>query len=152
SLGCTLYYLLTGKPPFGSGPLAIKLMRHQQAEPPDLCRLRPEVPRKLAALARRMLAKRPNDRFRTPGEVASAIAALYPPAGAPQVTETRTGESTLLSALALRVARPRLGRWLWMMLGGIGLLLLLLAVFWFWPAKNRTGDIASIDKSRAASP
>jgi serine/threonine protein kinase len=41
SLGCVAYYLLTGKPPFGSGPLAIKLMRHQQAEPPDLVERRP---------------------------------------------------------------------------------------------------------------
>ena len=43
SLGCTFFFMLTGKPPFGSGSLAIKLMRHQQAEPPDLQQHRPEA-------------------------------------------------------------------------------------------------------------
>ena len=49
SLGCTFFYLLTGKPPFGSGPLALKLMRHQQATPPSLKERRADVPDELAA-------------------------------------------------------------------------------------------------------
>jgi serine/threonine-protein kinase len=36
SLGCTFYFLLTGQPPFPNCPLAQKLMKHQQAEPPAL--------------------------------------------------------------------------------------------------------------------
>ncbi|MBL8792851.1 MAG: serine/threonine protein kinase, partial [Planctomycetia bacterium] len=75
SLGCTFFYLLTGKPPFGGGPLALKLMRHQQAEPPDIQELRPEVPSQVAAIVRKMLAKKPADRYQTPGEVAAALAA-----------------------------------------------------------------------------
>ncbi|MBL8796523.1 MAG: protein kinase [Planctomycetia bacterium] len=74
SLGCTLCYLLTGKPPFGNGPLALKLMRHQQAERPDLARLRPEVGHALAAIAKRTLAKAPADRYATPAHVAQALA------------------------------------------------------------------------------
>src|SRR5208282_4698389 len=34
SLGCTFYFLLTGRPPVGEGTMAEKLLRHQQAEPP----------------------------------------------------------------------------------------------------------------------
>jgi formylglycine-generating enzyme required for sulfatase activity/serine/threonine protein kinase len=73
SLGCTLFYLLTGQPPFPGKSLAEKLMKHQQAEPPALERLRPEAAA-LAPLVRRTLAKNPADRFQTPGELAAALA------------------------------------------------------------------------------
>ncbi|MBY0524780.1 MAG: serine/threonine protein kinase [Gemmataceae bacterium] len=79
SLGCTFFYLLTGKPPFGSGPLAVKLMRHQQAEPPSLKERRPDVPDGLVAIVGRMLAKNPNARYQTPSQVAEALATLNQP-------------------------------------------------------------------------
>jgi len=79
SLGCTLYFLLTGSPPFGDGPLAVKLMRHQQADPPDLRELRPDVPPGLIPIVQRMLAKEPDERYATPGEVAMALAGLNRP-------------------------------------------------------------------------
>src|SRR5262249_29264074 len=78
SLGCTLAFLLIGKPPFGEAPLAVKLMRHQQAEPPDLARFRQGVPPALTPIVRRMMAKRPQDRYQAPGEVAQALAAFVP--------------------------------------------------------------------------
>jgi serine/threonine protein kinase len=79
SLGCTFFYLLTGKPPFGSGPLALKLMRHQQADPPRLKERRPDVPDGVIRIIERMLAKKPADRYQTPGEVAAALDALHRP-------------------------------------------------------------------------
>ncbi|MBL8793710.1 MAG: protein kinase [Planctomycetia bacterium] len=78
SLGCTLFFLLTGKPPFGNCPLAVKLMRHQQAEPPELERFRADAPRGLSAVLRRMLAKRPADRYQTPADAAAALAPFVP--------------------------------------------------------------------------
>jgi serine/threonine protein kinase len=81
SLGCTAYYLLTGKPPFGSGSLAIKLMRHQQAEPPPVDQFRDDIPAGLAGVLGKMLAKRPEDRYQTPAEVAAALAPLLNIAG-----------------------------------------------------------------------
>jgi len=78
SLGCTFFYLLTGTPPFGNAPLALKLMRHQQAEPPDLKERRPDVPDDLIRIIGRMLAKKPKDRYQTPGEVAAALTGLKP--------------------------------------------------------------------------
>src|SRR5262249_32720188 len=74
SLGCTFCYLLTGNPPFGNGPLAVKLMRHQQAEPPSLKERRSDVPDRVIAIVGRMLAKKPANRYQTPGEVAGALA------------------------------------------------------------------------------
>ena len=82
SLGCTFFFLLTGKPPFGSGPLAVKLMRHQQAVPPDLKERRPDIPDAVIPIVLRMLAKSPDDRYQSPGEVAAALTTLAQP-GAP---------------------------------------------------------------------
>jgi serine/threonine-protein kinase len=74
SLGCTFYFLLAGKPPFDGGSLAQKLMKHQSAEPPSLEKKRGSaVPRRLPQIIARMMAKRPEDRYQTPAEVASAI-------------------------------------------------------------------------------
>jgi serine/threonine-protein kinase len=66
SLGCTLFYLLTGRPPFPGGSLVQKLFQHEQVEPPPVPSLRPEVPAELAAVVQKMLAKRPEKRYQTP--------------------------------------------------------------------------------------
>jgi WD40 repeat protein/serine/threonine protein kinase len=76
SLGCTLYYLLAGRVPFPGGSLTEKLLRHQQAEPEAVERLRPGLPPGLPAVLRRLLAKRPGDRYPTPAEAAAALAAV----------------------------------------------------------------------------
>ncbi len=44
SLGCTLYFLLTGRPPFPGGSVMEKLLRHRFNEPEPILRLRPDVP------------------------------------------------------------------------------------------------------------
>jgi WD40 repeat protein len=74
SLGCTLYFLLTGRPPFPGGSVAQKLLAHQQDEPPDLEQLRPGLPAGLASVVRRMMTKRPEERYQTSAEVAEALA------------------------------------------------------------------------------
>lgn len=66
SLGCTLFYLLTGQPPFQGTTLMQKLMQHQTAEPPSLKQFRLDIPDELDALVLRMLAKNPQDRPQIP--------------------------------------------------------------------------------------
>src|SRR5262245_5379236 len=74
SLGCVLYFLLTGRPPFaGSGTVLEKMVAHSQDEPASVRAAKPEVPEALAAVVARMLAKDPAGRFATPGEVATAL-------------------------------------------------------------------------------
>src|SRR5688500_19575313 len=59
SLGCTLYFMLAGQPPFPDGTALQKLLRHNADEPPDVRLFRPELPPRVTALLSRMLAKRP---------------------------------------------------------------------------------------------
>lgn len=74
SLGCTLYYLLTGAPPFNSGSLTETLLKHQTEELTPVRRLRKDVPQALDGVLRRMVAKKPEERFQSAAEVAEALA------------------------------------------------------------------------------
>lgn len=88
SLGCTLYYLLTGRVPFPGGSAAEKIHKHQAEWPVPAEELRPEVPAGVAALLRKLLAKRPEQRYQTPGEVAAALLPFCPAPLAESVTDT----------------------------------------------------------------
>ncbi len=74
SLGCSLYFMLTGHPPFTDGTLAQRLMWHQVKEFPPLTDSRLDCPASLMTLLNRMVAKKPEDRFQTAGETAEACA------------------------------------------------------------------------------
>ncbi len=73
SLGCTLYYLLAGHPPFSARSLGAILVAHQMHEAKPLNLVRPEVPEELAAVVRKMMAKTPAKRYQTPREVLQAL-------------------------------------------------------------------------------
>jgi serine/threonine protein kinase len=73
SLGCTLYHLLAGRPPFLGGSLVEKLYRHQRETPAPVDRLRPDLPSGLAEVVAGMLAKNPADRYQTPLAAAQAL-------------------------------------------------------------------------------
>jgi serine/threonine protein kinase len=74
SLGCTLYFMLTGVPPFQGRSLVEILQGHltQQAQPVNQARA--DVPPELAAIVARMMAKDPAQRYQQPLEVAQALA------------------------------------------------------------------------------
>jgi len=75
SLGCTLYYLLTGQPPY-SGPTIMSIfLKHREAEIPNLRAVRPETPPALEDLFRRMLAKHPEERIQHMSTVISELEA-----------------------------------------------------------------------------
>lgn len=83
SLGCTLHFLLTGKPPFEADNVFAKLKAHAQQPPPSLTTLRKDVPVELAKVAARMMAKNPAERFQTPAAVAEALAPFAEPSATP---------------------------------------------------------------------
>jgi eukaryotic-like serine/threonine-protein kinase len=74
SLGCTIYFLIGGRPPFPGGSLTEKLLAHQQKEPVGLAQLCSGVPPGLIEVVRKAMAKRPVDRYQTPAEFAAALA------------------------------------------------------------------------------
>lgn len=76
SLGCTLYFMLTGRPPFPDGTVLQKLLDHQSRQPPDLRVFRPDLPDAAVAVVNKMLAKRPEDRHQTPEELIHDLAQL----------------------------------------------------------------------------
>jgi serine/threonine protein kinase len=69
SLGCTMYYLLTGHPPFPEGTLAQRIIAHQNEAPASIYKERPNAPRELVNICVRMMAKSPDRRVQTAGEV-----------------------------------------------------------------------------------
>jgi formylglycine-generating enzyme required for sulfatase activity/tRNA A-37 threonylcarbamoyl transferase component Bud32 len=74
SLGCTLYCLLAGHPPFQEDTPVKAILAHLEKEPVPLPELRPEVPAALWAVVARLIAKDPVRRYQTPAEVAQALA------------------------------------------------------------------------------
>jgi serine/threonine-protein kinase len=75
SLGCTFYYLLTGRPPFVEGTAPEKLLMHCCVEPEPVEKLCPEVPAEIAAIVRRLMAKAPEDRYPSAAELLAALPA-----------------------------------------------------------------------------
>jgi serine/threonine protein kinase len=73
-LGATLYFCLTGRPPFGEGADAQKRIWHQRHQPKPIWCIRPNASEDLAAIVERMMAKDPAQRFPTPQCVAEALA------------------------------------------------------------------------------
>jgi len=73
SLGCTLYRLLTGRPPYEGESHVQVLMGHLQQPVPSLQDARPEVPPALDLVFQKMVAKRPEDRPQSMREVIAAL-------------------------------------------------------------------------------
>jgi serine/threonine protein kinase len=74
SLGCTFYFLLTGKPPFPEGTLDERVLKHQTEAPREIPELRPDAPQELVEICNRMMAKKPDERFQSADDVSQALA------------------------------------------------------------------------------
>jgi len=79
SLGCTLYYAVTGKVPFPGGDTADKLRRHLDELPISPCRLNPNVDPRFAEVIAAMMHKRPEQRISTAAEVTKLLKPWLPP-------------------------------------------------------------------------
>jgi Protein kinase domain len=111
SLGCTLFFLLTGQPVFQGRTVIQKVLAHQEGPVPSLRQIRPEIPVALDAVFQKMVAKRPDDRFHSMSEVVQAL-----------------HQATLAQ-------RSRKGMWFGGMVAGI---ILLVGVVWFFLSGART--------------
>ncbi len=175
SLGCSLYKLLTGQAPFddpqSAGPMARMAARMVKAAPP-IRQIRHDVPRRLAAVVERMLAKEPASRFDTPQAVADALlpfAAGADLAGlarrvrtdaAPTpIAASETGDDRMFAAVRREMqeqqapaasSRPSRSRRLAVAVVVAGIAALGLGIGWryFFPAKHVNSAAASLPLSR----
>lgn len=69
SLGCTLYHLLTGEPPYPQGTVLQKLLDHQGKDAPDPRLKNRRVSPELASIVRMMMASDARKRYQTAGEL-----------------------------------------------------------------------------------
>lgn len=74
SLGCTLFYLLVGRPPFHTGKASERIRAHRELPPPNPLELQPHLPPEIVEICLRMMEKHPEARPQTAGEIAEALA------------------------------------------------------------------------------
>jgi serine/threonine-protein kinase len=93
SLGCIMYYALTGQVPFPGNNAVEKMMAHQTKIPEPIKELAPETPDELVAVVDRMLQKRPEDRYPSISDVVTALRPMV-------LTAVRTGQTGAHRALS----------------------------------------------------
>lgn len=162
-LGATLFFLLTGRPPFDL-PSAEALFRAHRKEPaPPPSSVRKEVPPELDAVVLKLLAKRPEDRHATPGELAEALSPFRdwgtPLPGEPSAAHDPFADLVLERETALpsrpnRVQKPRRARTR-ARTAGLTLLVLLAAITVGIFARNWSsvgGDSATARQANLSPP
>lgn len=72
-LGCTMYYMLTGNPPFPEGSIAQRIAKHQKMMPTEIRKLRPQCPGELEGICWKLLQKEPKFRYASASQTAEAL-------------------------------------------------------------------------------
>jgi len=129
SLGCTLHYLLIGKPIYAGDSIMEKLLAHRAQPIPALRKLRADVPKALDSVFQKMVAKKPEERYQTTAELSAALEAAVPAAarGAPLAglaraaprPQTATEVAATTDHQPTALADPA-GRRRWLLLGLAG--------------------------------
>ena len=136
SLGCTLFFMLAGRPPFAEGTMVQKLLQHQQDPPPSITALRPDVPEGLATILARLMAKDPADRYQRPAVLAADLVACAEENGIKLAAAVRVMPAIAAERPPAKSVLP----WLMPVLG----LLLVVAALWLKAAADRRPAAAPV--------
>jgi serine/threonine protein kinase len=160
SLGCTLYFLLTGSVPYPTGTIVEKVLAHCTGDPASVRSFRSDLPDALVDIIERMMARDPAARFQTPAEVAAALKPFSQPGTAgsnPITSNPLPEESTRLATDATRVdfsskssaggisfraaSMPAWKQWQWQVVAlGLAVCIGLLAIPFNGINRNRQSD------------
>jgi eukaryotic-like serine/threonine-protein kinase len=155
SLGCVLYALLTGAPPFaGDSPVAVAA-RHVTEQPTPPSHHNPRVGPALEAVVLTALAKEPADRYQSAAAMAQDLERIVTDAGAGDMplagahgeppTDRLSSVIPTSTATVVETARPALRRpgWIpWALVGTIGVVALVAVALWPRTAQQPTGPTA----------
>jgi len=100
SLGVTLFEMVSGRPPFEADSAMTLMMMHVNDPVPDLHKLNSNLPAGLVAVINKALAKNPDDRYRTAGEMASALKEVQTQLTTRQKAVISASEATLIEQSA----------------------------------------------------
>ncbi len=150
SLGCVLYEMLSGNPPFVGPTAQAILARHALDQVPLLTIVRNAIPDEVEDVVLKALEKVPADRFQTAREFADALRAPHSPAGARRATggRARTGERT---GARFRGAQPKSRATTWIAIGAVAVVAVA-GFFGYRATKGRGGATAAggLDPRRIA--
>ena len=112
SLGCTFYYLLTGRPPFTEGTAMERVKAHHEVQPVPIEDMRSDISPQLADVVRRMMSKDPDERCQTPAEVADALAPFVDAYRTVPAEEKRTNLGKSATRSQVSWWPPAVAQWL----------------------------------------
>jgi eukaryotic-like serine/threonine-protein kinase len=150
SLGCTLFHMLTGRPPFPGGTVLQKLIQHQEEAPADVRALNPAVPVELANVITKLMAKNRDRRYQTPEHLVRDLLAVAGAGGflfmAPDLPDWLNQRQ-----------RPSWERHLVWLLPALGFVLVVAGLAWWGrelskPSQSRDSYTAAFNAHRATEP
>ncbi len=111
SLGCTFYFILTGRPPFPDGTAVQKLFKHTSEMPDDPRHFRDDLSPELVAILIKLVAKEPTDRYQSAQELIGDLQLL---AEIEQLPRSRTwvGNAPLVNRFSRKTGLENAFPWL----------------------------------------
>ncbi|WP_339687380.1 serine/threonine protein kinase [Gimesia maris] len=106
SLGCTLYFLLTGEVPYSGSTIFKVFVQHRKAEIPSLQNQRPDVPDSVTAVYQKMVAKKPEDRFQSVSELIVALNDCHIPNPVKETPRAKSKTAVTSNATAATISEP----------------------------------------------